>query len=190
MTYEPYPKRDPIKNYFPLPNEVFALNLTPGELAVYSYLMRCEDRATHQCHPSYATIGRAVNLSKNTVRKHVQGLCEKHLITTEPTTVVTRGGEKRNGTLLYTLRPVEEPSAGTSGSRSETQRRKGRGGGHRRSWTRWRLSESPLRKRVREAVGRPACGLRKGERHSFPLGKPGACAPFVRAFFLFDFCTR
>ena len=108
MTYEPYPKRDPIKNYFPLPNEVFALDLTPGELAVYSYLMRCEDRVTHQCHPSYATIGRAVNLSKNTVRKYVQGLCEKHLITTEPTTVVTRGGEKRNGTLLYTLRPVEE----------------------------------------------------------------------------------
>ena len=108
MTYEPYPKRDPIKNYFPLPNEVFALDLTAGELAVYSYLMRCEDRATHQCHPRYATIGRAVNLSKNTVRKYVQCLCEKHLITTEPTTVVTRGGEKRNGTLLYTLRPVEE----------------------------------------------------------------------------------
>lgn len=108
MTYKPYPKRDPIKNYFPLPNEVFALDLTAGELAVYSYLMRCEDRATHQCHPSYATIGRAVNLSKNTVRKYVQCLCEKHLITTEPTTVVTRGGEKRNGTLLYTLRPVEE----------------------------------------------------------------------------------
>ena len=49
-----------------------------------------------------------MNLSKNTVRKYVQGLCEKHLITTEPTTVVTRGGEKRNGTLLYTLHPVEE----------------------------------------------------------------------------------
>lgn len=106
--YERYPKRDPIKNYFPLPNEVFALGLSSGEIAVYSYLMRCEDRTTHQCHPSYATIGRAVNLSKNTVRKHVQSLCEKGLITSEPTTVVTRGGEKRNGTLLYTLRPVEE----------------------------------------------------------------------------------
>ena len=50
--YYPYPKRDPIKNYFPLPNEIFLLGLTPGELAVYSYLMRCEDRKTHQCHPS------------------------------------------------------------------------------------------------------------------------------------------
>lgn len=54
--YYPYPKRDPIKNYFPLPNEIFMLGLTPGELAVYSYLMRCEDRKTHQCHPSYANV--------------------------------------------------------------------------------------------------------------------------------------
>lgn len=106
--YYPYPKRDPIKNYFPLPNEIFLLGLTPGELAVYSYLMRCEDRRTHQCHPSYRTIGRAVHLSPNTVAKHVNGLREKRLIVTENTEIVTRRGEKRNGTLLYTIRPVEE----------------------------------------------------------------------------------
>ena len=106
--YYPYPKRDPIKNYFPLPNEIFLLGLTPGELAVYSYLMRCEDRKTHQCHPSYRTIGKAVHLSPNTVAKHVNGLREKRLITTENTEIVTRRGEKRNGTLLYTIRPVEE----------------------------------------------------------------------------------
>ena len=74
--YYPYPKRDPIKNYFPLPNEIFLLGLTPGELAVYSYLMRCEDRRTHQCHPSYRTIGKFVHLSPNTVAKHVNGLRE------------------------------------------------------------------------------------------------------------------
>jgi|GEM_PF-930001 len=106
--YYPYPKRDPIKNYFPLPNEIFLLGLTPGELAVYSYLMRCEDRKTHQCHPSYRTIGKAVHLSPNTVAKHVNGLREKRLIITENTEIVTRRGEKRNGTLLYTIRPVEE----------------------------------------------------------------------------------
>ena len=39
-----YTSRDPIKNYFPLPNEVFALGLSPGALAVYSYLMYIEDR--------------------------------------------------------------------------------------------------------------------------------------------------
>lgn len=107
-TYYPYPKRDPIKNYFPLPNEIFLLGLTSGEFTVYSFLMRCEDRKTHQCHPSYATIGRETNLSKNTVRKHVQSLCEKRLITTEPTTIITKDGQKRNGTLRYTIRPIEE----------------------------------------------------------------------------------
>ena len=106
--YYPYPKRDPIKNYFPLPNEIFLLGLTSGELAVYSYLMRCEDRRTHQCHPSYRTIGKFVHFSPNTVAKHVNGLREKRLITTENTEIVTRRGEKRNGTLLYTIRPVEE----------------------------------------------------------------------------------
>lgn len=106
--YYPYPRRDPIKNYFPLPNEIFSLDLTPGEIAVYGYLMRCEDRVTHQCHPSYATIGKAVKLSKNTVGKCVKSLCDKQLITTESTTVTLQNGEKHNGTLLYTLRPMEE----------------------------------------------------------------------------------
>ena len=32
-------KRNPIKDYFPLPNEVFYLGLVPGELAVYAYLL-------------------------------------------------------------------------------------------------------------------------------------------------------
>ena len=106
--YYPYPRRDPIKNYFPLPNEVFVLGLSPGELAVYSFLMHCEDRKTYRCHPSYGTIGRAVNMSNNTVQKHIQSLCEKRLITAEHTTVITKRGEKRNGTLLYTIRPIEE----------------------------------------------------------------------------------
>ena len=39
-----YPTRDAKRNYFPLPNEIFTLNLTPGEIAVYAFLMRCEDR--------------------------------------------------------------------------------------------------------------------------------------------------
>ena len=106
--YVPYSTRDAIKNYFPLPNEIYSLGLSAGEISVYGFLMRCENRSTHQCHPSYATIGRAVNLSNNTVRKHVLSLVEKHLISTEPTTIITRKGEKRNGSLLYTIRPIEE----------------------------------------------------------------------------------
>ena len=37
---------------FFLPNELFQLGLDYGELAVYSFLKRCENRKTHQCWPS------------------------------------------------------------------------------------------------------------------------------------------
>ena len=103
-----YTSRDPIKNYFPLPNEVFALGLSPGALAVYSYLMYTEDRTTYQCHASYKTIGKAVNMSPNTVRKYVAGLEEKGLIRTEPSTITTKDGRVRNGSLIYTIRPIQE----------------------------------------------------------------------------------
>ena len=75
-----WPKRDPNKYYYLVPNEVFNLGLSSHEIAVYNYLLRCEDRRTYQCHPSYRTIGRAVQLSENTVRKYVAGLEEKGLI--------------------------------------------------------------------------------------------------------------
>ena len=95
-------------NYFTMPNEVFQLGLSAGELAVYSYLRRCEDRGTHQCWPSYKTIGKAVGMSENTVRKYTLRLEERGLLSTEPTEVVTATGQKRNGNLRYTLRPVQE----------------------------------------------------------------------------------
>lgn len=44
------------ENFFPLPNVIFSLGLSTGELAVYAYLMYCEDRKSHQCWPSYKTI--------------------------------------------------------------------------------------------------------------------------------------
>ena len=95
-------------NYFSLPNEIFLLGLNPGELAVYSFLKRCENRKTHQCWPSYKAIGQAVRMSENTVRKYTQCLEERGLISTEPTEITTRAGQKRNGNLLYTLRPIQE----------------------------------------------------------------------------------
>ena len=96
------------KNYFPTPNEIFSLGLSPGEFAVYSYLLRCENRRTHQCWPSYKTIGTATGMSVNTVRKHVCSLADKGLISTEDTSVFTKTGLKHNGSLLYTIRPFQE----------------------------------------------------------------------------------
>ena len=103
-----WPKRDPNKHYYLVPNEVFNLGLSSHEIAVYNYLLRCEDRRTYQCHPSYRTIGRAVHLSENTVRKYVAGLEEKGLIHTEPSTITTKDGRVRNGSLIYTIRPIQE----------------------------------------------------------------------------------
>ena len=103
------PKRDPNKHYYLVPNEVFNLGLSSHEIAVYNYLLRCEDRRTYQCHPSYRTIGKAVQLSENTVRKYVASLEEKGLIRTEPsTTITTKDGRVRNGSLIYTIRPIQE----------------------------------------------------------------------------------
>lgn len=111
LKFTRYPKRDAIRDYFPLPNEIFSLGLSTGEIAVYAYLLRCENRKTFQCHPSYKTIGNAVGMSKNTVKKCVDSLIEKQLITAEPTEVYTAKGEKHNGNLLYTIRPIEEAAA-------------------------------------------------------------------------------
>lgn len=70
--------------------------------------VKTENRKPFQCHPSYKTIGNAVGMSKNTVKKYVDSLIEKQLITAEPTSVITQKGEKRNGNLRYTIRPIAE----------------------------------------------------------------------------------
>ncbi len=74
---------------------------------MYSYLLYCEDRETHQCYPSYQTIGAAVNLCPNTVAKCVRALEDKGLITTEPTKISAANGMPRNGTLRYTILPIQ-----------------------------------------------------------------------------------
>ena len=95
------------KNYFPTPNEIFSLGLSPGALAVYSYLLYCEDRKTYQCYPSYTSIGKSVNMSVNTVRKYVAELEEQGLVVTEPTSIMTKDGRRRNGSLRYTILPIQ-----------------------------------------------------------------------------------
>ena len=106
MKFKNHPKRDPIKNYFPLPNEIFCLGLSSGEISVYSYLLYCEDRKTFQCYPSYKTIGNALKMSKNTVKKYVTGLEEKGLISTKPTKILKSNGMKYNGnlTVMYSAK--------------------------------------------------------------------------------------
>ena len=91
------------KNYFTMPNEIFSLGLDASEIAVYAYLRCLENRSTYQCWPSNA-VGRA----KNTVMRYVDALAEKGLVSTEPTSVLTKSGIKKNGNLRYTIRPIRE----------------------------------------------------------------------------------
>ena len=107
MGFQKWPKREPLKNFFPVPNEIFILGLSPGEIAVYCYLLRTEDRQAFQYYPSYEAIGKAVGVSKNTVAKYVRGLEEKGLIRTQPTKVFSRDGKTLNGNLLFTICPIQ-----------------------------------------------------------------------------------
>ena len=107
MRKQNWPKRDPIKNYFPLPNEIYALGLSSTAIAVYGYLLHREDRKTYQCLASYRMIGETIGKCTNTVRKYVMELEERGLIRTERTTITTQDNLKRNGCLRYTILPIQ-----------------------------------------------------------------------------------
>ena len=94
-------------NFFSLPNDIFNLDLCAGEIAVYSFLMRMENRKTFTCYPSFRTIGKALKMSRNTVMKYVRSLEDKCLIITERTTVITSKRIKRNGNLKYQILPIQ-----------------------------------------------------------------------------------
>ena len=93
--------------FFPMPYDIFCLGLRMPEIALYSYLMSCENRKNYTCYPSYKTIARTLNTSVNTVQKYVKALEEKELISTEHTKIFTQNGLKLNGNLLYTIKPIQ-----------------------------------------------------------------------------------
>ena len=107
MNYYNSNRRDRRGKYFPMPNIIFHLGLNANEIAILAFLMSIENRKTFQCHPSYATIGEACGISINTVRKYVESLQRRGLIYTEPTKVTTRDGRAHNGSLLYTILPLQ-----------------------------------------------------------------------------------
>ena len=92
-----------------MPNEIFSLGLSAGEIAVYAYLMFCEDRETYTCHPSYKAIGNALHISSNTVKKYVRQLESKSIIATKQTRILVNG-RYRNGNLMYKILPIAAAS--------------------------------------------------------------------------------
>ena len=105
--YYPYPKRDPIKNYFPLPNELFGLGLSANAIALYAFLMRMENRKDYSIVLGYKEIGKALRMSKNTVAKYVTELVEAGLIEVERTHIYMHDGSKYNGKLHYRVLPIQ-----------------------------------------------------------------------------------
>lgn len=97
-----------VKNCFPVPNILLDMDLPASAVAVYLYLLRSADRKTDQCHPSEATIAKRLHLSRNTVAKYVRLLEERRLIVTEHTKIITKNGIKKNGSLLYTIIPLQK----------------------------------------------------------------------------------
>ena len=83
-------KRDPIKNYFPVPNEIYSLGLSSDAISIYGYLLSREDRKTYQCLVSYRMISEAIGKCVTTVRKYV-----------------TEDGRNLNGRLRYTILPIQ-----------------------------------------------------------------------------------
>ncbi len=110
-------------NFFSLPNEIFLLTLPPSAFLVYAYLLYCEDRRTHQCHPSYRTIAGATGLSLNTVVKSVGVLTGKSLIAAERSCWFNEAGLKRNGNNIYAILPTRAAVA-------ESYKRQLASGGH------------------------------------------------------------
>lgn len=93
---------------FPVPVEVFQLDLKGGELLVYIYLQYQKGVRSGQCWPSYATIGAAVGMSRKTVQKHIGSLVNRGLIQVEETVIRRKNGRSYNGSLLYTVKPIEQ----------------------------------------------------------------------------------
>ena len=95
------------EKFFSLPDEVFHLDLGCAAIAIYAFLLYRENRKTYQCTLSYKSIGQAIGASNNTVRKYVLELEAAGLIATNRTVVLDANGKERNGSLRYTILPVQ-----------------------------------------------------------------------------------
>ena len=100
-------RRSPAEgNYFMVPNSALQMDLSGGEILLYSCLLYYEDRKTHTCYPSFREIGERIGMSKNTVMKYLRSLEKRGLVETEQTLIRTKSGEVHNGTLKYHITPI------------------------------------------------------------------------------------
>ena len=53
-----WPTRDSVKDYFPLPKEIFSLGLSAAEIAIYAYLLLCEAPLRSRRHWLFGISGK------------------------------------------------------------------------------------------------------------------------------------
>ena len=89
-----------------VPNSALQMDLSGGEILLYSCLLYYEDRKTHTCYPSFREIGVRIGMPKNTIMKYLRSLERRGLVEIEQTLVRTKYGEVHNGTLKYHIKPI------------------------------------------------------------------------------------
>ena len=105
-------------NYFTMPNEVFQLGLSAGELAVYSYLACCAGQKD-LCWPSIKTIALHCSCSENAARDAVKQLVDRGFIRKVATKQMRRNGSWRQSNNHYYILPLPAlPTAGHRATRS------------------------------------------------------------------------
>ena len=76
-----WPKPDPCRYRFPLPNAVWEYDLKPTEFVILSYLCCCHSHRRNDGKISAETVAKAVHMTTGTVKKYLSSLVGKKLIT-------------------------------------------------------------------------------------------------------------
>ena len=107
MKYYPHPQRSALKNYFPLANALFTYSLAPGALMIYAHLSYLQHAGASSRDATCRSVGRALYLSENTVRKHLRELERHRLARIEGGVCVPLGWMRRENAKRFFSLPME-----------------------------------------------------------------------------------
>lgn len=107
MTYYPHPRRSALKNHFPLANSLFDYALAPGALMIFAYLSYLRFLVAPFVGETCRGISRALDMSENTVRKHLRALSRCRLAQIEGGKCVPLGWMRREDAKNFFPLPME-----------------------------------------------------------------------------------
>ena len=107
MKYYPHPQRSALRNYFPLANALFSYALAPGALMIYAYLSYLQHAGASSRDATCRSVSRALDLSENTVRKHLRKLERHGLARIEGGVCVPLGWMRRENAKRFFPLPME-----------------------------------------------------------------------------------